>query len=80
MGLDECVHFLGNRKDMNRIYQAMDVFVFPSAFEGLGIVSIEAQAAGVPVVCSTGLPPETNITPIYQQLTIDDGVENGRIR
>ena len=75
MGLDECVHFLGNRKDMNRIYQAMDVFVFPSAFEGLGIVSIEAQAAGVPVVCSTGLPPETNITPIYQQLTIDDGVE-----
>lgn len=75
IGLDECVHFLGNRKDMNRIYQAMDVFVFPSVFEGLGIVSIEAQAAGVPVVCSTGLPPETNITPIYQQLAIDDGAE-----
>lgn len=75
IGLDECVHFLGNRKDMNRIYQAMDVFVFPSAFEGLGIVSIEAQAAGVPVVCSTGLPPETNITPIYQQLAIDNGAE-----
>ena len=27
-GLSDCVHFLGNRKDMNRIYQAMDVFVF----------------------------------------------------
>lgn len=75
MKLNECVHFLGNRKDMNCIYQAMDVFVFPSMFEGLGIVSIEAQAAGVPVVCSEGLPPETNITPIYQQLAISDGAE-----
>lgn len=58
MGLTENVQFLGNRKDMNRIYQAMDIFVFPSLFEGLGIVAIEAQAAGVPIVCSEGLPPD----------------------
>lgn len=74
-GLSDCVHFLGNRKDMNRIYQAMDVFVFPSLFEGLGIVAIEAQAAGVPIVCSEGLPPETDITPIYQKLLLSDGAE-----
>lgn len=74
-GLSDCVHFLGNRKDMNRIYQAMDVFVFPSLFEGLGIVAIEAQAAGVPIVCSEGLPPETDITPIYQKLMLSDGAE-----
>lgn len=74
-GLSDCVHFLGNRKDMNRIYQAMDVFVFPSLFEGLGIVAIEAQAAGIPIVCSEGLPPETDITPIYQKLMLSDGVE-----
>lgn len=73
--LSDCVHFLGNRKDMNRIYQAMDVFVFPSLFEGLGIVAIEAQAAGVPIVCSEGLPPETDITPIYQKLLLSDGAE-----
>lgn len=60
---------------MNRIYQAMDVFVFPSLFEGLGIVAIEAQAAGVPIVCSEGLPPETDITPIYRKLLLSDGVE-----
>lgn len=60
---------------MNRIYQAMDVFVFPSLFEGLGIVAIEAQAAGVPIVCSEGLPPETDITPIYQKLLLSDGAE-----
>lgn len=74
-GLSGCVHFLGNRKDMNRIYQAMDVFVFPSLFEGLGIVAIEAQAAGVPIVCSEGLPPETDITPIYRKLLLSDGEE-----
>lgn len=74
-GLSDCVHFLGNRKDMNRIYQAMDVFVFPSFFEGLGIVAIEAQAAGVPIVCSEGLPPETDITPIYRKLLLSDGAE-----
>ena len=60
---------------MNRIYQAMDVFVFPSLFEGLGIVAIEAQAAGVPIVCSEGLPPETDITPIYRKLLMSDGEE-----
>lgn len=74
-GLSDCVHFLGNRKDMNRIYQAMDVFVFPSLFEGLGIVAIETQAAGVPIVCSEGLPPETDITPIYRKLLLSDGAE-----
>lgn len=74
-GLTESVQFLGNCKDMNRIYQAMDVFVFPSLFEGLGIVAIEAQAAGVPIVCSEGLPPETDITPIYRKLMLSDGTE-----
>lgn len=39
------VIFLNDRKDMNRIYQAMDVFIFPSLYEGLGIVAVEAQAA-----------------------------------
>ena len=72
-GLSDCVHFLGNRKDMHRIYQAMDVFVFPSLFEGLGIVAIEAQAAGIPTVCSEGLPPETNISPIYRKLLLREG-------
>lgn len=73
--LTESVQFLGNRKDMNRVYQALDVFVFPSLFEGLGIVAIEAQAAGVPIICSEGLPPETDITPIYRKLRLSDGAE-----
>ena len=43
--------------------------------KGLGIVAIEAQAAGVPIVCSEGLPPETDITPIYRKLLLSDGEE-----
>ncbi len=39
------------------------------------VVAIEAQAAGVPIVCSEGLPPETDITPIYQKLLLSDGAE-----
>lgn len=72
LSLTDSVIFLGNRKDMNQIFQAMDVFVFPSVFEGLGIVAIEAQASGIPVVCSEGLPPEARITPIYKVLNLKE--------
>ena len=75
MGLKDEVIFLGNRKDMDRIYQAMDVFVFPSLFEGLGIVAIEAQAAGIPVICSEGLPPDAEVSPLYKKLYLADSKE-----
>ena len=41
---------------------AMDLFMFPSKWEGLGIVLIEAQAAGLPCVASTMVPTEVNLT------------------
>ena len=53
---------LGVRNDVNKIMQAMDVFVFPSLFEGLGIVAIEAQAAGLPCVLSDQIPNESYLT------------------
>lgn len=75
LNLENDVIFLGNRKDMELIYMAMDVFVFPSLFEGLGIVAIEAQAAGLPVVCSDTLPTEVEITPNIKKLSLDDTIE-----
>ncbi len=56
LGLDNSVIFLGQRKDANRLYQAMDVFVLPSLYEGLGMVLIEAQYSNLPCVASSEVP------------------------
>lgn len=58
LGLAEAVSFMGSRTDVQDFYQAMDVFVFPSLFEGLGIVAIEAQCSGLPCVMSDIIPQE----------------------
>lgn len=63
LNLNEQVLFLGARDDVNEMLQAMDVFVLPSLFEGLGIVLIEAQAAGLPCVATKDTIPESvNVT------------------
>lgn len=54
--LSHRVHFLGHRADVNEIMHCADVFLFPSLFEGLGIVMIEAQAAGLQCVASDQVP------------------------
>lgn len=59
-GVLDRVHFLGRRSDVNEIMQCCDLFYLPSAFEGLGIVAIEAQAAGLPCILSDVIPKETN--------------------
>lgn len=59
--LQDKVIFLGVRKDIPGLLQAVDCFVFPSLFEGLGIVAIEAQAACVPCVLADTLPDEAFI-------------------
>jgi glycosyltransferase involved in cell wall biosynthesis len=62
LGLSGRVIFAGVRSDVNALMQAMDVFVFPSLFEGLGIVAVEAQAAGLPCVVSNRVPRECEKT------------------
>jgi glycosyltransferase involved in cell wall biosynthesis len=73
--LKDKVFLLGNRSDMYRIYQAMDVLIFPSVFEGLGIVAIEAQAAGIPTVCSDKLPPEANVSKLFRKVSLKDSAK-----
>jgi glycosyltransferase involved in cell wall biosynthesis len=61
-GLGGRVVFTGTRRDVARLMtRAMDVFVFPSLFEGLGLAVVEAQAAGLPVVCSDAVPAEADV-------------------
>lgn len=57
LDLTESVVLLGLRTDMEKIYSAMDVYIFPSLHEGLGIVLIEAQATRLPCICSADVIP-----------------------
>lgn len=71
--LEESVHFLGVRKDVPELLQAMDCFVLPSRFEGLGIVGIEAQATGLQCFVSDRVPQELNVCGNVLFLPIDYG-------
>lgn len=62
LGLDDKVIFTGVRSDVNELMQAMDVFVFPSLYEGLPVTMIEAQAAGLPCVISDRVSQECIVT------------------
>ena len=62
LGIAEAVRFLGIRSDTARLYSAMDVFVLPSLYEGLPVVGIEAQAAGLPCLFSDHVSQEVDAT------------------
>lgn len=70
LGLDKAVKFLGIRQDAYRLYQAFDVFLLPSRYEGLGMVAIESQAAGLPVIVSKEVPHEIDITGLAKHLPL----------
>lgn len=75
LGLEEKVIFYGLSNQVERLFWTMDVFAFPSLFEGLGIVAIEAQTAGLPVLCSENVPPEAIITAQALRLELPAGPE-----
>ena len=70
--LNDCVVFLGQKEDVERMYSAFDVFCLPSLYEGLGVVAIEAQAAGCRCLLSTEVPHEADVTNQCAFLPIND--------
>ena len=62
LGLDDCVEFLGARNDVPKLLKDFDVFLLPSLFEGLPLVGIEAQAAGLPMITSNTVTLEADVT------------------
>lgn len=71
------VIFLGVRSDIPQLMQAMDVFLFPSLYEGLGIVLIEAQTSGMKCFTSQGVvPKDVNVTGLVQFIHLDEPAEN----
>lgn len=74
-GIEKNVIFLEKRTDINELMQAMDVFVFPSIVEGLGLVLVEAQAADLPCVLSDTIPNEVYLTSKLFPMSLSDSAE-----
>lgn len=75
LGIEKRVKFLGRRTDVASLMMAADVMVFPSHHEGLGIVVIEALAASLPCLVSTGVPCEVGVSEKVRFLPLTAGSE-----
>lgn len=75
MGLADSVRFLGIRQDAAALYQAMDLFVLPSLFEGLPVVGVECQTAGLPMLASTAVTEEVEITDLISRFPLSETAE-----
>lgn len=73
--LTKYIKLLGSRNDTVELYQGMDVFFLPSLFEGLSIVTVEAQAMGLPCVVSDVIPPEAEYTELLKRCSLQDSIE-----
>jgi glycosyltransferase involved in cell wall biosynthesis len=69
--LQDNMILLGRRTNANELLSAMDLFVFPSLYEGLGIASVEAQYNGLQVISSKALPDEAIICDNVRLLELD---------
>lgn len=73
LGLENKVIFAGLRSDVPMLLQAMNVFMFPSIYEGLPVSIVEAQAAGLPCLISEKVPIECKKTELVEQLSLEEG-------
>lgn len=71
LGLHDSVQFLGVQKQVEDYYQAMDCFLLPSLFEGLPMVLVEAQAAGLLCVASSTITKEVQLTDNLYYIDLD---------
>ena len=59
-GIEESMAWLGRREDIQQFYNAFDAFLLPSIYEGLPVVGLESQSAGLPMFFSTAITPEAS--------------------
>ena len=72
LNLNDSVIFLGIRKDIPQLLMAMDIFVFPSLYEGMPNTVIEAQATGLKCIISDIITKEANITGLVNYVSINN--------
>ncbi|UPM54166.1 glycosyltransferase family 1 protein [Gottfriedia acidiceleris] len=75
-GIEENIKFVGVREDIPTLLHSMDLFVFPSLYEGLGLVLLEAQASGISCIVSEAIQPEADLNiSLVKQLLLCEGPE-----
>jgi glycosyltransferase involved in cell wall biosynthesis len=72
LGVFDRVIFYGQSDQVNRLLQAMDIFMMPSLYEGLSVSCVEAQASGLPVVLSDTVSEMSKISDDVVMLPIDE--------
>ncbi|MBR6253314.1 MAG: glycosyltransferase family 1 protein [Clostridia bacterium] len=73
--IENAVFFLGQKEDAHKYYNAFDIFLFPSLYEGLGMVAVEAQYNGLPCVASNEVPEIAKITDTFKTIALQSDVE-----
>lgn len=71
LGISDHLIFYGPSERVEELLWCADAFAFPSLSEGLGLVAIEAQAAGLPTLCSPFIPTEAKATDLFQSLPLN---------
>lgn len=75
LGLTDAVRFLGLRADVDRLYQAMDVFVMPSHYEGLSLCTVEAQTSGLPCFFSGNISQECKMADCAEFVSLAESAD-----
>ena len=75
MGLEDAIIFIRQSDRVNEMLQAMDIFLFPSIWEGLGISLVEAQASGLNCVVSDIIKDEVCVTELIEKHSLSEGAE-----
>lgn len=75
LGIQKSVIITGARTDANHLLAAMDYYILPSFWEGLGISLIEAQASGLPCICSDGIQDEAVVTDLVSRYPLSLGAK-----
>jgi glycosyltransferase involved in cell wall biosynthesis len=75
LGIQDKVIMAGSVNDTYKWYQAFDLFLLPSLFEGLPVVLVEAQAAGLPAISSDTVTKQVDVTDIVKYKSIEESPE-----
>ena len=75
LGINDSVKVLKSSNDISVQLQAIDIFIFPSLYEGLGMALIEAQSSGLQVFVSENIPEDAHITDNFIRLNLSDKPE-----